>query len=534
VTEKRTTLAPTPAPTAGLSGRLRAPPVPPGGPANLTQPPGPTWDVVEVHTIEEGRTYTRVLFDRATHRHLYEVIEPVLSVPEAQVLGRVRDVLVRTMAGRPEAAERGAEAYLRSEVERALGSLGAPIDAAGRERLLYRLVRDFLGFGPIDVLMRDPDIEDISCDGPGLPLFVFHRRFESVETNVRFETDRELDAFVIRLAQRSGKQITLARPLLDATLPDGSRLQATLAREVTTRGSSVTIRKFRSDPLTPTDLVRYGTMSAQMAAYFWLAFEEGVSILFAGGTASGKTSTLNAVSAFIPPQRKIVSIEDTREINLPHVNWVASLTRRLPDAGSARAADIDMYQLLVSALRQRPEYILVGEVRGAEASTLFQAMATGHATYSTIHADSASSAVYRLENPPIGVPRTMLATLGAIAVQIQARVGERNVRRLREIVEITGIDPQSGDLLTNNVFVWDPATDRHRYLGGSHVLSRFQARRGLSDEALEREWEDRTAVIEWMVRTDLRTLKQVVAVVSEYQSNRKQLLERIRGGRADV
>lgn len=489
--------------------------------------------------VGKADTFTRVLFDRSSHRHLYEVVEPTLSVPEAQVLARVRDGLVRTMRPRPQATPEEAEAYLRGEVLRVLEATGTPIDAAGRERLLYRVVRDFIGYGPIDVLMRDPDIEDISCDGPGLPLFVFHRRFESVETNVRFETDRELDAFVTRLAQRSGKQITLARPLLDATLPDGSRLQATLSREITTRGSSFTIRKFRADPLTPTDLVGYGTMSAQMAAYFWLVMEEGVSVLFAGGTASGKTSTLNAVSTFIPAQRKIVSIEDTREINLPHVNWVASLTRPAPDASGARASDIDMYRLLVSALRQRPEYILVGEVRGPEAMTLFQAMATGHATYSTIHADSASSAVYRIENPPIGVPRSMLATLGAIAVQVQARVGDRNVRRLKEVVEITGVDAQTGDLLTNSVFTWDPTTDRYRYHGRSHVLDRFQTRRGISTEAVEREWENRTTLIEWMVRTGLRSLTDVVGVVSRYQSSPGELLERARrelagGGRPDA
>ena len=188
-------------------------------------------------------------------------------------------------------------------------------------------MRDFLGYGPIDVMMRDPMIEDISCDGPGIPIYLFHRKYESVRTTVRFLDEDELDSFVIRLAQRSRKHISVADPLLDATLPDGSRLQATLSREVTTRGSSFTVRKFRADPMTPPDLIRLGTLSAEMAAWFWFAMELGHSFILAGGTASGKTTSLNAIAQFIPPQKKIVSIEDTREINLSHENWIAGITR---------------------------------------------------------------------------------------------------------------------------------------------------------------------------------------------------------------
>jgi flagellar protein FlaI len=299
---------------------------------------------------------------------------------------------------------------------------------------------------------------------------------------------------------------------------------------VTTRGSSFTVRKFRTDPLTPPDLVRLGTFSASMAAYFWLAMEEGFSLIFAGGTASGKTSSLNAASMFIPPQKKVVSIEDTREVNLPHENWIAGLTRAGfgSDIVQGRPSGaVDMYKLLEAALRQRPEFLIVGEVRGSEALTLFQAMATGHACYSTMHADSAQSAVYRLENEPINVPRLMLQTLDAIAIQIQVRINQRLVRRIREVVEIVGIDPDTGDLLTNTVFRWDSKADKHEYMGKSQILEAIMETKSLGRADLETEWDKRTRIIEWMVEKGIRNVRDVGDIVSAYYSTPDTLLARV-------
>lgn len=493
--------------------------------------PSADWSQVEFSTVQADLAFIRISFDRSRNRYLYEVIEPRLTPTEQEVLALIRDTLVRTLESRTRKDDQDAQSYLVQAMEQAILDHSILVDEVSKKRIRYFIVRDFIGYGPVDVLMRDPMIEDISCDGPAIPIYLFHRSYESIKTNIVFPEETELDSFVIRLAQRCGKQISIADPLLDATLPDKSRLQASLSKEVTTRGSSFTVRKFRTDPLTPTDLCRLGTMSPEMAAFFWFAMEEGASLIYAGGTASGKTSTLNAVCTFIPPQKKIVSIEDTREINLPHENWIAGLTRTGfggQVVGGKVTGTIDMYKLLEAALRQRPEYLIVGEVRGPEAQTLFQAMATGHATYSTLHGDSVQSAVYRMENPPISVPRIMLQTLGGIAIQIQARVNYRLVRRIKEVVEVVGIDPETKDLLTNTVFLWDNTNDSYRYLGKSVILERVMEKRNWTADKIQTEWANRTIILEWMIAKGIRRIDDVVNVVSAYYSTPDELMRRVK------
>ena len=490
-------------------------------------------EVLDRRIIEEDRAYVRLLWDEDSHRALYEVIEPVLSEDEATVRDFLRDTLVRTMDGRR--GDLDPQQHLRDAVDEAVRDHDVTIDAVGLERVHHHLRRDLLGYGPIDVMMQDPMLEDISCDGPGVPIYVFHREHGSVRSNVVFPDEEQMDGFVIRLAQRSGKHISIADPLLDATLPEGSRLQATLSREVTSRGSSFTIRKFRKEPMTPPDLVSLGTMDTAMAAYFWFLMEEGRSLLYAGGTASGKTTSLNAVCQFIPPAKKIVSIEDTREINLLHENWIAGVTRSgFGAAGPTglHAGTIDMFRLLEAALRQRPEYLLVGEVRGKEALTLFQAMATGHAVCSTMHADSVKSAVYRLENPPINVPRMMLQTLDTVAIQTQVRVGERLVRRIREVVEIIGFDPDTEDLLTNTVFEWDSREDRHDYTGHSDIFEQIMEHRGWDEDQMDAEWQRRIRVLDHLKDQGIRDFQQVNQIVHEYYRHPERVMERI-GAKAE-
>ncbi len=486
---------------------------------------------VAFHTIEEGRAFVRISYDPDTSSYLYEGIEPELTENERKILDFLRDTLVRTLDGRVGGGDW--TDYLREAVRTAIVDHDILVDQISSERIVYFLVRDFLGYGPIDVMMRDPGLEDISCDGPGIPCYVFHRDRESTRTNVQFDEELDIDSFVIRLAQRSGKHISIADPLLDATLPDGSRLQATLSREVTSRGSSFTIRKFREEPFTPPDLVRLGTMSSEMAAYFWFLMEEGRSLIYAGGTASGKTTSLNAVCQFIPPEKKIVSIEDTREINLLHENWIAGITRSGfggEIVGGKTAGTIDMYRLLEAALRQRPEYLLVGEVRGHEALTLFQAMATGHAVYSTMHADSVKSAVYRLENEPINVPRMMLQTLDTVAIQSQVRIGDKMARRVKEVVEIVGFDPDTDDLLTNTTFYWDPNQDKHVYTGHSSVFEQIRIKKGWSQKRLQDEWDHRIRVLDWLHQHDVRDFREVTRVVREYYRRPERILQRIDEG----
>ncbi|MDX1611840.1 MAG: type II/IV secretion system ATPase subunit, partial [Candidatus Thermoplasmatota archaeon] len=464
-------------------------------------------------------------------QYLYEVIEPELSDREEKILEFIEETIVDVLdVGLAELTESDAEEMVKDLTDQVIQDYSIEVDDNARTRLTYYTIRDFTGFGKLDVLMRDPMIEDISCDGAGIPIFLYHRKYESMESSVVFSPDQELDSFVIKLAQRSGKHISIADPLLDARLPDGSRLNATLSREVTAAGSTFTIRKFRDEPFTPPDLVRFGTQSPEMLAYFWMAMQHGASIIYAGGTASGKTTALNAIMLFIPPQMKIVSIEDTRELNLPHPNWIPGTTRAgfgSRDESGRRAGEIDMFELLKAALRQRPEYIAVGEVRGEEATVLFQAMATGHAAYGTMHADSVASVIHRLEGEPINIPRPLLEALDIVAIQMQTRIGGKRVRRTKELVEIVGLDPNTKELLTNEVFRWVPSEDEFDSSGISYVLERIQQENNLSKEELAEEMENRTLIIQWMVENGVRDYKAVAQVVQAYYNEPEETMARI-------
>jgi flagellar protein FlaI len=371
--------------------------------------------------------------------------------------------------------------------------------------------------------MKDPQLEDISCDGNGIPLFLYHRKYRNIKTNITFESD-VLNSLAITLAQRSGKHISTGSPMLDATLPEGSRLNLTLGTEVTTRGTSFTIRKFREEPFSPIELLDYGTFSVDTLVYFWLSIENNKSLLFIGGTASGKTTSLNAVSLFIPPVAKVVSIEDTREITLYHENWIASVTRpALTEGGTA----IDMFDMLKAAMRQRPEYIIVGEVRGHEAQTLFQAMNTGHTTFSTMHAGSVDAAIHRLESEPLNVPRNMVQALNIISVQGLIYRGTERVRRAQEIVEIAGLDPATGNLRVNNVFVYDPVHDVISYTGRSQIYAEIAERRGWSRDQMESEIRIRKLVLEAMQKQGIYDYISVSSLFHLFHIDREKVLESI-------
>ncbi|HEC86834.1 MAG TPA: secretion system protein E, partial [Thermoplasmatales archaeon] len=257
--------------------------------------------------------------------------------------------------------------------------------------------------------------------------------------------------------------------------------------------------------------------------------ENGASGIFAGGTASGKTTTLNAISLFIPREAKIVSIEETREINLPHPNWIPGVTRL--GFGEVVAdkvvGEIDMYDLMKAALRQRPEYILVGEIRGREAYVLFQAMATGHTTYSTMHADSPQSLVHRLEGKPINIPRIMLQSLDFICFHTTTRVKDKRERRLVKIVEMIDIDPRTKELITNEVFSWDSINDTFKYSGRSYLLEEIRVETNMSKYEIQQELNNRVKIINWMVKNNLNSIRDVVQILNEYKDNPEEILKRV-------
>ena len=412
-------------------------------------------------------------------------------------------------------------------IDRKLREKGVDVPIPSKDKIFYYLIRDFVGYGRIDILMRDEDIEDISCDGSTVPVFVYHRRYQSIETNVTFDTPEELNSFVVRLAQICGKQISIYAPIVDGKLPDGSRLQATLAKTVTNE-STFTIRRFREDPLTPIDLIENNTMSVEMAAYFWLAIEHGASILFCGGTASGKTSTLNALSLFIPFSHKIVSIEDTREVNLPHKNWIAGTTREgfSTAENEKKGKDIDMFDLIRAGLRQRPRVIIVGEVRGREAYSLFQAMATGHTSYATVHASSIHALIQRLENPPISLPRALLTSLDIIVFINAIPMGKKMVRRITSVTEIIKMDPDTKQLIFMQPFTWvSKVDDRFEGTGTSKILTSIRLTNEWDENRLKKELNNRIKVLNWMRENKVRSYTDVAKIISAYYKDSESVLK---------
>jgi flagellar protein FlaI len=398
------------------------------------------------------------------------------------------------------------------------------------ETLLYVLQRNFIGYERIDGIKHDINVEDISCDGYDSPVFVYHTDYENLITNV-YHGRESLDDFVVKLAQRSGKGISKRQPQVDATLRDGSRAQLTLGQEVSDHGTNYTIRQFKDVPFTPVDLINWQTFSLDEMAFLWLCIESHKSLVFAGGTASGKTTSLNAVSLFIPSNAKIVSIEDTREVELPQRNWIASVTR--PSFGEDETGDIDEFDLLEAALRQRPDYIVMGEVRGEEGRTLFQVMSTGHTTYTTFHADNVGEVLKRFTTEPINVSKTLFTALDLVSVQSQTRVRGQKVRRNRSITEINRYDPENDEINVNDVFQWEPEDDSYRQTADSSTLEDIKFDRGWTQMELDRQLQERRVLLAYLIEQGLNEYAQVAATAQAYINDPETILTLVANGRLE-
>ncbi|WP_244605232.1 ATPase, T2SS/T4P/T4SS family [Halorussus halobius] len=398
------------------------------------------------------------------------------------------------------------------------------------EKLLYYLRRDFTGYERIDGVKHDINVEDISVDGYNSPVFVYHTDYEQVITNV-YHGEDELDDFVVKLAQRSGKGISKRQPQVDATLPDGSRAQLTLGREVSDHGTNYTIRQFKDVPFTPIDLVNWNTFSLEQMAFLWLAIENHKSLIFAGGTASGKTTSLNAVSLFIPSNTKIVSIEDTREVELPQRNWIASVTR--PSFSDDDKGDVDEFDLLEAALRQRPDYIVMGEIRGEEGRTLFQVMSTGHTTYTTFHADTVGEVLKRFTTEPINVSKTLFTALDLVSIQTQTRVQGSKVRRNKSLTEINEYSAENDEINVQDIFQWRAEDDEFMRLSGSNTMEDIMFDRGWDRDRLEREILKRRVILAYLIRNGLEEYAQVAATVQAFINDPDTILTLIANGKLE-
>ncbi len=494
-------------------------------------------EVVELIPIIEPFSYARIVYDDDKSEYLYQAIEPELRDDEQEILENIKDTLDRTLSYEWETLQtKDKEEFIKESVKSYIESREIRMSEITRKRVIYHIIRDYIRYGPLDVLMSDDHVEDISCDGVDIPLFIYHSKYESLKTDVRFKDENLLNSYIIQLGQRCGKQVSVSQPILDGTTGEGHRVQATYADEVSTRGSSITIRRFKRDPFTPVKLIKYNTANPEMVAYLWLMVEHEKSSIVAGGTACGKTATLNSYTLFIPPGLKIVSLEDTREINLPHENWIPSTTRAGTTITQGKGKDpgeVNMYDLVRNALRQRPDYIIVGEVRGKEAHTMFQAMATGHVTYSTMHADSVQSMVHRLENPPINCPRVLLTALRFVIIQSFARVKDEQVRRIREITEIVGFEAETDELITNTVFKWNREKDGFDYQGHSYNFDEIMTANNWTQDEMDEEFENRVEIIKFLVEEDMTHYKDISRIVTSYYKKPEETLTKIRMKRGE-
>jgi flagellar protein FlaI len=475
--------------------------------------------------------YAKIFWDSKQNKNVYQVIEPELTEKLKGIMGKVKELLEQKLdVDLSKMKKTEASDYLNKQIEDIINYFGFKINFTEKQILRYYIERDFIGLGKIEPLFRDPQIEDISCDGVGIPIFVFHRNpnIGSIVTNVTYTDSDELDSFIIRLSQISGKSISIAQPLLDATLPDGSRLQATLGTDIARRGSNFTIRKFTEEPLTPVHLLNYGTIDTKSLAFLWLAVDFGRSILVSGGTASGKTSLLNVLSLFIRPEKKIVSIEDTAELRLPHPHWVPTVARTSISA-EGRIGEVDMFALLRESFRQRPDYIIVGEVRGREAYILFQQIATGHPSLATIHAENIGRLMDRLTTAPISLPPPLIGSLDLIVFLSLARYKDKFVRRVTEILEMIEYDPKTKTPVVNQVFKWDPIDDKIKVMNKSIVLKKISDMTGLSEKELVEELKRRTAVLDWMREKNIIDYRDVHRIISMYYSYPGKVLAAIAG-----
>ena len=466
-----------------------------------------------------------IYWDAKVKELVYDLEEPILSDDEEMALKRLEEAMIE-LVNINMVVDRTTESmveYIDKTARLVIEELNLKLAEQTYEKLFYYLYRDFIGFNEIEPLMKDYFIEDIECNGVDTPVYVVHRIYRNLKTNLKFNDIEKLASFIEKLAQRAGKYISYAAPLLDGSLPDGSRVNATYTKDITSKGPTFTIRKFTRVPWTPTQLISLNTLSPEMLAYFWLLVQYKSNIFITGGTASGKTTLLNALAFFIPPESRVVSIEDTRELNLPRENWLPAVARVA--IGKGGVGEIDLFDLLRNSFRQNPDYVIVGEVRGKEAFVLFQGMASGHPSISTMHADSVDTMIKRLETPPIELSPTLVNTLDCVAIMTHAIVRNKETRRLREIVEI--INTRSdGTAFVNTPFVWDPRQDIFYYKKESKVLEKISVRYGIPVERLQEEFIRRAKLLYVLYKKEVFGFNITKKIINDYYKSPEDVLRK--------
>jgi len=475
--------------------------------------------------------FAHIFYNQSTNDLIYDVVEPQLNLKMLSLLEEIKEYIQEKIDIKfSQVRKQEAYAYIEKFFDKALDYFKKRFPLEVRGVLKYYIMRDFIGLEKIEPFLSDKNIEDISCDGIGINIFVYHRNplFGSLKTNVVFKNKDELDSFVNKLAERCGRTISVSKPLMDGTLPDGSRAQITLSSDIARRGSNFTIRMFTEEPITPVHLVNFGTADIKMLGYLWFLVENGSSFLISGGTATGKTSLLNALSLFIKPRMKIVSIEDTAELRLPHSHWIPEVART---AIASEEGEVDMFELLRESLRQRPDYIIVGEVRGREAYVLFQQMAIGHPGLATIHAENMPKLIDRLTSPPINLSASLLQNLDVIIFLKRVRIGRKYMRKIQSVSEVLGVDKITSAPITNEIFRWDPKLDKYVIVNKSRVLEKISDATGLNEKAIRDELKMRYKILKWMADKNITDYRKINYVFNLFYTSPDAVLSRIEESR---
>ncbi|WP_400255545.1 CpaF family protein [Methanobrevibacter smithii] len=395
------------------------------------------------------------------------------------------------------------------------------------DNLARKLFQDLVGYGEIDPLIRDDNLEEIMVIGIDKPVFVYHREYGMMKTNILFKDAGEVMNLIDSIARQINRRIDQESPILDGRLPDGSRVNATIP-PISADGPSMTIRKFKRDPLTIIDLINSKTISVELAAFFWLCFDglgvKSANAIISGGTSSGKTTTLNALSSFINPKERIITIEDTLELQIPHEHVIRMETR---PPNVENRGELTMNDLVKNSLRQRPDRIIVGEVRGSEAITLFTALNTGHSGFGTLHSNDARETITRLTNAPMSVPNIMISAIDFIIMQNRIyRSDGVSFRRISEVAEVSGIE--EGVIQLNKIFEWDPQSDTIKNVGiTSKTLTEIANVSGNSLNSLYDEIKNREIVLQHMVDQNIRSIRDVSSVLEMYYLDSQKVLNRI-------
>jgi len=388
----------------------------------------------------------------------YNLVEP--EKPSRMLLDRVEAAVARLVSD--EKYEEDTEAVLTSLYRKVIKRKLVKVPKGQEDNVLYYFLRQKIKHGFLEGFLADPWLEDVSVPGEG-NVFVYHKMFASLESNVNVPK-AEVDLLLRSISERYGKVLSYTHPIIDVHLPDGSRFNIVFGEDISLKGSNFTIRKFPEEPISVAHLIRWKTFNAELAGYLWMLLDIGVTCFFCGETASGKTTSLNALTGFIKSDAKIVSIEETPEVNIYHRNWVREVTRL--HTGS----QVNMFDLLKAALRQRPDYIIVGEIRGEEGRVAFQGVQTGHPVLSTMHAGSLGQLFQRLTSHPIDVPKSQISALNLAIFQARIRRGQKLIRRILSVNEIIDYDMEKGNLNYIPTFIYDPDTDHLRALGSSYML----------------------------------------------------------------